>query len=166
MKAENPAALRFIMQDDVYLLPNDKSQTNEIVTEAVIETPAVTFNYLGKHKKSFLVIVHYPDHDFIVDAHLTALQNILTRKDHSLDDVAIFNIAQYTGTNFEQLTGYFNPQRILVLGKNALPQNIPATQLNQPAALAGCMVLYSFSFEEMMDNTDHKRVFWEQMKNL
>jgi hypothetical protein len=27
-------------------------------------------------------------------------------------------------------------------------------------------LLYSFSFDEMMDSPDNKRTFWEQMKNF
>jgi hypothetical protein len=165
VRIENPAALRFIMQDDIYLLHDDKGQAIKTAAEPVIETPAVQFNYLGGHKKKFLVVVHYPDHEFIADEHLAALQNILKRKEHSLDDVAILNMAKAVA-DLEQLMTYFSPQKLLILGAEALPAKMLPPALNQPQKLADCMALYSFSFKEMMDNTDHKRIFWEQMKSL
>jgi hypothetical protein len=172
MKVENPAAYRFIIQDDVYLLPNDKVLEAVKLPESV-EEPAIkeiveseiTLNYLGGHKKQFLILVHYPGHDFIAEAHLTALQNILKRKDHSMDDIAIFNIAK-NNTDFEQLISYFKPQKLLVLGKKSIPIKLETPMLNQLGPIAGCMALYSYSFDEMMDNVDYKKIFWDQMKNL
>ncbi len=166
MKAESPAALRFILQDDIYLLQNDKTYTDEKSPQPVEETPAVKLNYLGKYKKAFLVMVHYPGHEFIADVHLTALENILKRKDYAIDDVAILNMATAAIRNLDELLTYFNPQKILLLGKDALPANIEAIALNEPKQMEGCMALYTFSFADMMDSTENKKAFWEQMKNL
>ena len=191
MNIENPAALHFIMQDDLFFLNRDKSLYEnkviaavpevalventppitavaavEVVAEiAVVEKP-VEFNYMGKKRKDFLVLVHYPELDFIHNTHLTALENILKRKGYEIDDVAIFNIAKHDGINFEAITAYFKPQKMLILGKNALPQGVSPLALNIPQQLAGFTALYSFSFDEMMDNNDYKKAFWEQMKGL
>ena len=166
MKAETPAALRFILQDDIYQLQNDKTYTDEKSPEPVVETAAVKLNYLGKYKKAFLVMVYYPGHEFIADAHLTALENILKRKDYAIDDVAIVNMATAAITNLDELLAYFNPQKLLLLGKDALSANMEALMLNEPKQVEGCMVLYSFSFNDMMDSTENKKAFWDQMKNF
>jgi hypothetical protein len=188
--ADNPAALRFILQDDVYLLPDDKNYRPqvlvkhlaeipaepvaetpdqpavEIAVQPVIEkTPPIALNYLGKHKKAFLILTHYPGHEFIADEHLAALENILKRKDHTLDDVAILNMAKNTITGLEQLITHFTPQKLLILGDKALPAMEPLT-LNQPKNRDGYVVMYSFSFDEMMSSTQNKKAFWDQMKNL
>ncbi|MCC8424786.1 hypothetical protein [Mucilaginibacter sp. UR6-11] len=186
MRADNPAALRFILQDDIYLLPGDKTLAGpatsrpvadvlpeaaslppaEPVSHPVVQTPAVQFNYLGKNKKAFLIITHYTGHDFIDDVHLTALQNILKRKEHELDDIAIFNMAKNRNAALDELLSYFKPQRLLILGKDALPANMEALALNELKDAGGYTALYSFSFDEMMDSTAHKKAFWDQMKNL
>jgi hypothetical protein len=187
--ADNPAALRFILQDDVFLLPGDKDRqpqtpaqpvaevptlpvvetivepAAEVPVQPVTETPPATLNYLGKHKKAFLILTHYPDHEFIAAEHLAALENILKRKEHTLDDVAILNMAKNTVTGLEQLVTHFNPQKLLILGDKALPVMVPLT-LNQPQNINGYVAMYSFSFEEMMSSTDNKKAFWDQMKNL
>jgi hypothetical protein len=166
MKIETPVALRFIMQDDIYLLPADKTKLVSKPAELEIETQKIDFNYLGENKKNFLVISYYADQEFIAEGHLAALESILKRKEYFLDDVAILNKFTYPDTDFNDLQAHFNPQKILVLGKNALLANMEVLTLNQPKKIAGAMVLYSFSFDDMMDNTDHKKAFWEQMKTL
>ena len=200
MKTENPAALRFIIDDDLYLLNSDKISTDAAATVLPDPTPKLiytpkpiaadltpqpaeipepiaanststetalpVFKYLGSNKKHFLIVVHYTDAEFIDNAHLTALQNILKRKELELDDVAIFNLAPYTNATHNLLTDFFKPEKLLVMGKNALPVNIAPLVINQPKQLDNLMALYSFSFDEMMSSNDHKKAFWDQMKNL
>jgi hypothetical protein len=193
VKVENPVALQYLLQDELYLLGTDKPlyehlqksipESTNITSpepEAILSTAApvieqaatelktqpVSFNYLGKNLKNFLVLVHYPDLEFIADAHLTALQNILKRKELELHDIAILNMAGYNNSSFAQITGFFKPAKLLLLGKTAMPQGIAPLQLNKPQALNGLTTLYSFAFDEMMDSVDNKKAFWEQMKTL
>jgi hypothetical protein len=184
---ENPAALHFIMQDDLFFLNADKNlYHNKViaagvpvaetvitapvainpVTEATVVEKPVEFKYHGKNNKNFLVLVHYPALEFIHETHLTALENILKRKGFELADVAIVNLAKHDAVNFDSLATYFKPQKMLILGKNAQPQGIQQLALNVPQQVAGLAALYSFSFDEMMDNNDYKKAFWEQMKGL
>ncbi|MGF7079508.1 hypothetical protein [Mucilaginibacter sp. UYCu711] len=196
MRSENTAALRFILQDDIYLLQSDKaavSQAPETPVETisptvviptatttatlpeppaatpqitVTETPAVQFNYMGGNKKRFLIITHYPTEEFIAADHLAALQNILKRKDYDMDDVAILNIATSAVTAVTDLVNYFKPEKLLILGEAAVPGGMGVPPLNQPKKMKNGVLLHSFSFDEMMSSTDNKKAFWEQMKNL
>jgi hypothetical protein len=197
VKVENPVALQYLLQDELYLLGTDKPLYEhlqksipeptsltppqpEVKTQAAptapvvvvepavpeVKTQPVSFNYLGKNLKNFLVLVHYPDLEFIADAHLTALQNILKRKELELHDIAILNMAGYNNSSFVEITGFFKPTKLLLLGKTAMPQGIAPLTLNTPKALDGLTTLYSFAFDEMMDSVDNKKAFWEQMKTL
>ena len=177
MKTENPAALHFILQDDIFLLNQDRETYSDTalpveqpVLQAeptvVVETKQVAFNYLGGNKKNFLITVHYPGIDFMADAHLTALQNTLKRLGFELDDVAILNIANHVDTDHETISNFFNPEKILLMGKSALPKNISPLKLNEQQTQGKAAMLFSFSFDEMMDSNDYKKAFWEQMKLL
>ena len=166
MKIENPAALRFIMQEDIYLLPTDKTEQPVAIEQPVLTTKNTDLNYLGKYKKGFLIVAYYANEEYMAAAHIAALENILKRKEYSLDDVAIFNRFAYPDVDFEQIQTYFNPQKILLLGKNALPVNLPALTFNQPQKIKQYEALYTFSFDEMMENTPNKKAFWDQVKNL
>jgi hypothetical protein len=170
---ENPLAFGFIMQDDIFLLNNDKAVYNNppVIEEETIELPvtetlSISFNYLGKHKKNFLIITHYPNIDFIAPNHLTALENTIKRLDFSLDDVAILNRANHPEASLEELTAFFSPQKLLVLGQHALPAELKSIAINKLHPLNSCRTLFTFSFDEMMDNNEYKKAFWEQMKQL
>lgn len=197
MKVENPAAFRFLLEDELYLLNADKMLYDKIVEpeptaavpsspviehikpepvtatpslppepQPVIQTPVAEFKYQGKNLKNFLVLTHYKADGFIKTEHLTALENILKRKDLGPDDVAIFNLANYSETKFSQLKPLFKPTKVLVLGGDALPQDIKVLKPNKPVTSNGITVLYTYSFDEMMDNVDHKKTFWELVKTL
>ena len=126
MKIEAPNALRFIFQDEIYLLDEDKSSYNTVsVPEPApeIKTPEPVFNYMGANKKNFLVLVSYTVHEFIADDHLTALESVLGRKGYNREDVAIFNIAK-NPVEFELISGHFSPKILLILGKEAMPAGL------------------------------------------
>ena len=164
MKVEDPAAFRFIINEDIYLLPHDKEQqSKKVVREA--ENMPFSFNYKGKNKKKFLILTHYPEQEHIYTPHFTALQAILGRKGYQPDDVAILNMAK-NQTDIKTIAEHFKPEKLLILGETAVPQGMPALGLNTLQTIASYNTLLSFSFDDMMESTDNKRAFWDQMKNL
>lgn len=121
---------------------------------------------MGSNKKNFLVVVYYPTLEFIDNNHLVALENILKRLGFSLDDAAIFNKATHNELTIKQLIDFFKPQKLLLLGRQAMPDGLGPLTLNKLQRINNCHTLFSFSFDEMMDNNEHKKIFWEQMKLL
>jgi len=185
MTVENPMAYSFIMQDDIYLLNADKlqyTQPQDTVAPIAVAEPEtaympvapapvappepVSFKYLGGNKKGFLVITHYPEHDFMHDKHLAALESTLTRLGFNRDDIAIVNRVHYTDTDFDVLAGFFTPKKLLILGKHAVPLKMESLELNKLKQSGTFTALLTFSFDEMMDSVEHKKAFWEQMKQL
>ncbi|WP_461448846.1 hypothetical protein [Mucilaginibacter sp.] len=179
MKTENPTALHFIMQDDIFLLNQDRAaytfeaepaeqaiEQEEAQPVTPVQTKQPEFNYLGGNKKNFLITVHYPGIDFMEESHLTALQNTLKRLGFEKEDIAILNLAAHEGADHEMIISYFKPQKLLLMGKNALPPYIPALKLNEQQINGNYKALFTFSFDEMMDSNDYKKIFWEQMKIL
>jgi hypothetical protein len=166
VKVEDTNALRFILQDEIYLLDEDKNlYSGTPISQPEIQTPQPVFNYLGANKKNFLILVSYPEHEFIKDDHLVALEAVLGRIGHSRDDVAIFNLAK-NESNYEQVLAYFEPKTTIVLGKSAIPVGMVNAKFNSAEKNEGLAVLYTFSFDEMMANVENKKIFWEQIKNL
>ncbi len=167
MKVENPIAFSLIMNEGLYLLDKDKTlPAPDTAPPPVEEKQPDNFNFMGGNKKNFLVIGYYPELETIEDKHFIALDSIIRRLGYSLDDTAIFNIAKYTGATIQQLTDFFKPQKLLLLGRQALPVGIGQLTLNKPQKLNNCQTLLSFSFDEMMENNENKKAFWEQMKQL
>lgn len=167
MKVEDTNALHFILPDEIYLLDEDKPLYSISATPTPeIKTHPISFNYLGSNKKNFVLLVHYPLHEFIQDDHLTALENILTAKKMSLEDVAIVNSAKQNDPDYGDIQNFFHPKTIVVLGKDAFPQALPPAKLNVIEEVNGLKLLHTFSFDEMMDNNLNKKAFWEQVKTL
>ncbi|MEO6631355.1 MAG: hypothetical protein ABIN13_06515 [Mucilaginibacter sp.] len=185
MTVENPMAYSFIMQDDIYLLNADKEQytlSQEVIMPSALAEPEpvytpvppapvvapepISFKYLGGNKKGFLVITHYPEQDFMYDKHLAALESTLTRLGFTRDDIAIVNRVHYANTDFDILAGFFAPKKLLILGKHAVPGKMEALELNKLKQAGTLTALLTFSFDEMMDSVEHKKAFWEQMKQL
>jgi hypothetical protein len=132
----------------------------------IVQTPGKQFNYLGKNNKNFLILVNYTGDEHIAEPHLTALQSILKRKELDIEDVAILNVFKYAPVKLNALTAHFAPTRLIIMGKDALPEGIGKVPLNQPLQGKKTHVLYSFSFGEMMSSNDNKKIFWEHMKTL
>jgi hypothetical protein len=214
MVAENPLALSYILQGDVYLIPGENLQLNALPQsleqpgeQAIAETPATppvlqalepaevykepatisiptlappvmapqavtptlasSFNYTGAYQNKFLIMVYYPGHADMEPAHLNALESTIKRKELSLNDVAIVNLANYAGTDLRTIGGFFKPERMLFLGKDAIPPGLKnPLPLNQITKLGNCNFLLTFSFGEMMGNKENTKAFWEQMKAL
>ena len=173
MKVESGQALRFILQDEIYLLNEDKlnyvksnnQQNQPPQPPPEIVTPKPVFNYLGANKKHFLVLTYYPNNDFIADDHLGALEAVLGRKSHSREDVAILNVAK-NNSEYPELLSYFKPQTILIFGQQAVPAGIDLPKFNQVEKRDGVTLLCTFAFNAMMNNVDNKKAFWEQVKSL
>lgn len=166
MRVEDHNALRFILQDEIYLLDEDKKVPNtNPPSQPELQTQQPVFNYLGSNKKQFLILINYSDQEFMQPEHLAALESVLGRLGHTRDDVAILNLSKHTGIDYEQMADFFDPKSVVILGRSALPAgNDP--KFNIIEQTNGVKTLLTFAFDEMMANVDNKKAFWEQMKNL
>ncbi len=164
MDFADPAALRYLLTDAVYLLPQDRDFYLNRPEPAAVQTPEIDFKYLGGYKKRFLIISHYPQHEFMEPGHLTALQSSLQRKDYMLDDVAILNISAYTDVDYPALYEQLKPEKVLILGTEALLAGAPVLQLNQPVRDDEQWLLHTYSFAAMVGNKENTKAFWNIFK--
>ncbi|WP_448702482.1 hypothetical protein ACFGVR_09030 [Mucilaginibacter sp. AW1-3] len=215
MIIENPAALQFILTEQIYLSKNDIGnlvvplpvvavadepvvvdarpaiEASEIKVEPVAaeapvaqstapanetavvsepepatQTPVSGFNYWGKNGKAFLIVCHYPGLEGMDEKHLAALTNTLQRKELSLDDVAIINLAQHSGATAKQIHAFFKPSRLLILGSEGILPGWDTLVFNQLLEKNDFKALYTDSFTDMLADREKAKAFWEQMKQL
>lgn len=167
LKIEEPGALSLILQEEIYLLKSERYLYNAISKQPpVVAEASPVLHFLGKNKSNFLILVYYPDNEFMHDIHRAALENILKRKELGLDDVAIVNLHHHSAVDAETLMAYFSPKKIVIMGSGAFPHGMQKINLNRIEQNDNRATLYSFSFEEMMNDNERKRLFWEQMKTL
>lgn len=167
MPMDNTALLNYFLQDDIYLLKEDRALfAGPSKPGPAIETKKPRFNYLGSNKSKFLILVNYAGDEHMDAAHLTALESTLGRKGLLVDDVAILNIAAHTVYNSADILAFFEPLKILILGKDAVLSGLPVSAFNVIETKAGYTQLHTYSFIEMVTNQYLKRPFWEQIKNF
>ncbi len=167
MPTDNAAVLRYFLQDDIYLLKEDKQvYGGQPVTDEYPETDKPRFNYLGGNKSKFLILVNYPGEEFLDAIHLRALESTLSRKNLVIEDVAILNLAKHGGPTFAAILAFFAPAKILILGIDAAVADMPASVFNTIENKAAHLQLHTYSFIEMVADPDLKRPFWDQIKNF
>lgn len=168
MIAESAAALRILMNDDLYLSQEDLQQPfiNRIIEEPepVLPEKAVQpqISFLGKNLKNLLILTDEP----ILENHLKALESTLLRKQLTLDDVALVDFSAQNDLNYENLNASFMPQKLVLFGLNPTKIDLPETATNQIVQVDDLEILYTYSFTEMLGNKDKTKAFWEPMKNL
>ena len=178
MIAQHGAALAYLFQEDLYLTPADRQNMANAAVEPQPNTtatpiPAVpqptlpSFVFDGQNLKHFLVLCHYPNTALMEDAHLQALHNTLARINTSPADIALLNLAQHKAATLPNILEFFKPQTLLILGKECLLPGLQHLPLNQITPLGSIgKTLYTFNFSAMMPNQQHKKAFWEQVKQL
>lgn len=163
-------ALRILMNEDLYLTKNDlvweEKQTEAILPEELVvalpEKKKPGFNFIGKNLKHSLVLTDQR----LNDNQLKALENTLTRKQITFDDVAIVDFSAYPNTNMEELHASFMPQKLVCFGVKPQDLGLPETALNEIIGKPDLKILYTYSFTEMLGNKDKTKSFWEAMKTL
>lgn len=173
MKVENAQALRFLMQDDLFILPEDAAvldQNAPVITavEAGTPPPPIAFRHYGGNKTNFLILTHDAGVEFMPDAALAALLNTLKRKEQSLteEDIALVNLANYPEATRADLLQYFSPKKILFLGINPARLGWNACSLNSVSEQEGRQLLVGYSFNDMMGNKEKTLAFWTPMKTF
>ncbi len=170
MITEHAAALRILMNEDLYLILHDLVEekmpaeqfvaAEPIITEETIKHPE--FIFVGKNQKNFLILTN----EALKENHLKALESTLSRKQLSLDDVAIVDYSAYNDIIFEDLNASFMPQKLVLFGLEPNILLLPETPLNEVSSQPDLQILYTYSFSEMLGNKEKTKAFWEPMKNL
>jgi hypothetical protein len=186
MTLEYDSALRFLINEDLYLLSNEAGTVNNFLPEerdttterdstdapiVVLAEPEpiaapLQFKYLGKNSGAFLILINYKGLEYMDQKHQDALNNTLQRKGLSFDDVAIVNLDGYPNADADELIAYFSPKKIMVMGAECLLPAWRNLKINKLEERAGCTALYTYSFTQMMGDKEKTKAFWEKMKLL
>lgn len=170
LKTTHPLALRYLITEEMYALPNDAAPAVEEVRAVaqvdVVENESAYFEYLGGNNKYMLIIINETSHQNMQPKQLESLLSILNAKKLSMEDVAILNFYRYPDAKFTALKQFFACSSIVLFGINPAQVDINGVQANQISVHEQTKILATFSFDEMMADTDKKRSFWNEMKKL
>lgn len=160
LNTKNPYALRYLINDTIYKfnIPVESKQ--------ILET-STTYQYLGENQKHILYIVSNDEQQYFSPEALSAFSKTIGALGLSMGDVAVLNVSQQNSLiDFDQITVYFNPHKIIFSGVSPAQFGLSDLSLNNAITMNNIRLLYTFSFEEMLYNTDKKKIFWQQVKTL
>lgn len=183
--SHNQAALKMLFTEDIYWIPESGSLATaqpDVITEVKMESPVkpvevskdpevkisapTDFEYLGENNKYFLVLIDDKIHTRINPVHQEMLLKVMSAKKLELRDLAILNVSRYPGLKFNDLKSFFSCSRILLFGVSPAEIGIPPVKANSIASAGTVKVLATFGLEEMRNDADKKREFWNVMKNF
>lgn len=141
-------------------------------TSVLAATPAeITFS--GQKDSGILFVFQNPGQagqHRMPEAEMEAFEKILSALKRSTTAVTLINLAGPQELTAGQLQEFFQPHKIIFLGTQlALARGTeawPYLQLHQIYSDQNTQILHTFSFSEMMDDVDKKRIFWTQIKAL
>lgn len=150
-------------------------QTAEVVQQPVkVEEPVAepvakkeqkkTYHYKGINIKKVLIIVDQPDHEFIGPEDEAFLSKIMTAVKLDLNDLAILNIKQNSGSTFKELLN-FDATKYLVFGpdqkffeKDYVQYQLIAEESNQ--------ILHCSALSTIAADASQKKLLWLALQKM
>jgi hypothetical protein len=183
--SQDQAALQMLFTEDIYFLQADKEaipaqasslpvqpaeldniKSAEALKEDIGIPVQADFEYQGENNKYFLVLIDDKIHTRMNPVHLEMLLKVMGAKKLELRDLAILNINRYPGLKYTALKTFFSCNRLAMFGVTPEQIAMPAVKPNKAETVGNVKVLVTYSLEEMRNNADKKREFWNVMKNL
>lgn len=166
----DPRALRMLMTEEIFLIKEEQpalpaNEPQPEVSEIPAELPA-DFTYLGENNKYFLILVKDEKHPHLNKEHQEMLLKIIQAKGLELRDVAILNLNRYPGIKFKAIKDFFAPSRVVFFGINPQIIGFPAMASNEPQKAEEVKALTTYHFDEMKDDVNKKRTFWNVLKSF
>lgn len=163
LNTTNPFALRYLMDDTLFQFEVE----SPLLEQAIAETSRPSFDILGANKSRILYLIENLAESYFSPTAQDAFIKTLHALGLALDDVAVLNLAQVgEEINFETLFTHFNPQKIVLAGPSPNKIGVNGLSLNIVSSQQSIKLLYTYSFEEMLTDTNKKKLFWQAVKSL
>lgn len=167
LNTSNPLALQVLMSETIFdidfPIPSVDDASLEVLS--IQKEPEIILKTYGGNNKNILFVISDNNNEFLsVDAEI-AFMKILRALKLALEDVIIFNYNQLdTGLTFGKIKEKFNPRNCIFLGVEPQLLGVKACAENMLKIEDNIQFLYSYSFEEMLRDTEKKRLFWDAIK--
>lgn len=163
MITDNAAALRILMVEDLYMIPDAGVKTQENNEEL---PPPLYFDYLGENNQYLLIVVDYPSDTYISEDGLHLLRKILAAKKMDTRDIALLNISKHPSPTFDALKDFFGSKRILLFGVAPQQAGLPALSANKTESYRDVHLLATYSLTELDADVQKKQLFWNVFKSF
>ncbi len=165
---QNPIALRFLMSETVFRSAVENRLAEKMSIDSIKNDLPLSDNiepdflFWGSNERNILFLTQNLEEDyFSIDAE-DAFLKTLAALNLSLNDVAVFN-RRKVDESTDRICEVLNP-KICIFCEGENESN--KANFNKISTVEGVACLYTFSFEEMLTDTNKKRAFWNAIKGI
>lgn len=167
LNTSNPLALQVLMSETIF----DIDFPIPSVDDALLEVPPIqkeseiVLKTYGGNNKNILFVISDNSNEFLsADAEI-AFMKILRALKLAIEDIVIFNHNEPdNGLTFGKVKEKLKPKNCIFLGAEPQLLEIEGCAENILRIEDNIQFLYSYSFEEMLRDTEKKRLFWDAIK--
>ncbi|TZF85641.1 hypothetical protein FW774_00760 (plasmid) [Pedobacter sp. BS3] len=165
----NRLALGLLLTDDIYKVDDPALadvKHDELPAGQVVIEQAPAYIYLGKNKLNTLLVIDNAANEYLDDACMDALVKTLGAKRQSIDDVALLNLSRNEAAQYEPMKTHFAFKNLVLFGIKPSRIGLPDIPVNKITAQGDVRILVTHTLNEMLDNKEMKKNFWQEMKLL
>jgi hypothetical protein len=166
LNTSNSVALQVLMSETIFDIDFPvPSPDTPLQTPSIPKESEIILKTYGGNNKNILFVISDNNNDFLsVDAEI-AFMKILRALKLTLDDIVLFNYnANYANLTFDRIKEKLMPRDCIFLGVDPKILEVEGCAENILRVEANVQFLYSYSFDEMLRDTEKKRLFWDAIK--
>lgn len=161
---EHPVALRYLMNETLFAVDG------QAVSEPLSKVPGLSF--FGGNRSGILFISPHssgPGEHTLPESEMRAFEKILGALQLTTENIALIHVPNSSSADakpsLRQLVDFFKSQRIVLLGTDLQIEGVKPV-LHEIQQEGDYRYLHSYSFREMGEDVQKKRLFWNQVKAL
>lgn len=164
--------------EEAIVIHTDSSGSPQIVLDeaasgddvSIVREPALAvrpdFVFLGKNKRSILILVNDEENEVSTEEGRELLKNIVKAINLTGADFALLNYSAYQGTRFEQLQQFFSSKVLFAFGVRATQLGLQYEDQNTLLMHEGIKMIFSANLHQLSSDMQGKKALWSCLKQM
>ncbi|MHA4893245.1 hypothetical protein ACXZ1K_00730 [Pedobacter sp. PWIIR3] len=165
----NAEALRLFFTDDLYLVPNEVTETplqNEQIPIPQALKKSIDFKFLGKNGRNILLVVNDAENDVSNENGRELLRKIVKSINLTAADFALVNYARHQSATFEDMTSFFSSKLAFVFGVSPTQLGLAQHPSNVVVTEGNVRVIFSDELQKLDQDLSTKKALWTVLQKL
>lgn len=122
--------------------------------------------FLGNNSRHITLLVDNKNQPWLPEELFSLLTKILQACGLSMDDVALVNVASLPQKDLSGILEQLATEKLILFGSSFREWTKQHLENNQIKRLEGCPCLFSGSLQELKDNAQLKKAFWQTLQQF
>ncbi len=122
--------------------------------------------FLGNNSRHITLLVDNRNQPWLPEELFSLLTKILQACGLSMDDVALVNVASLPQKDLSGILEQLATEKLILFGSSFREWTKQRLEKNQINRLEGCPCLFSDSLQELKDNAQLKKAFWQTLQQF